>query len=111
MIKKFPKLTDSLQAENKLQQNRYTLADQLFESQTKEVTTSETVARLGISLLKSEEQLVEQIQYNISSKGYLPTKSEIVRAGLLSLSKLTDAQIKELVNSLTVIKKGRNKAK
>ncbi|KLL03023.1 MAG: hypothetical protein MRECE_32c004 [Mycoplasmataceae bacterium CE_OT135] len=105
--KKFSDLEKSLLAEK----DKFSQAEDYFQQteavKSKTLTQSKKVVREGISLPEAEAELIQQIKNQISGNNFYPSKSEILRAGLLSLSKLEKKEIKELISSLVVVKRGR----
>src|SRR5688572_18729588 len=104
--KKFNDLEKSLLAEK----DKFSQAEDYFQQKEinpKPLSQSKKVVREGISLPAAEAELIRQIKNQISGDNFYPSKSEILRAGLLSLSKLEKKEIKELISSLSVVKRGR----
>lgn len=103
MVKRFNDLTNSLAQESQAVKDKFRLAEQALTKPTKK----ELVVRVGVSLPAQEAALITQLQAELSGKGYLPSKSEILRAGLMALNTLGKDKAKAMVNGLVVVKKGR----
>ena len=99
-------LEQSLLAE----QTKFHKAEEYFAQAKRpreEISIREKVVREGISLPLAEAQLIKQLKNQISEADFYPSKSEILRAGLISLSQKSKEEIKELIKRLTMVKKGR----
>jgi len=77
------------------------------KEERKSVIEAIKVVREGISLLPQEAELINQIKNDVSGRNFFPSKSEIIRAALVAISTYDKAQIKELIQNLTPVKKGR----
>lgn len=70
------------------------------------------VVRRAFSMQEADADLIEAIRVRCATLGLLMNQSEVVRVGLHSLSKMTNAELKESASNLErLTAPGRTKAK
>lgn len=106
------KLKTSLESERKNVKNksinnideRFAKADNLFNKNIRPTYDKINVVRDTFTLPEKDYDLIELCKTKLLENKVSATKSEIIRAGLIILSKLTD---KELVSSIKLVEKIR----
>jgi hypothetical protein len=63
--------------------------------------------RESISLLPAESQVIDQVRMRMASLGNIPNRSEVLRAGILSLATLSDEQLEQLLGQVPRLRPGR----
>jgi len=75
---------------------------------TAEITESHlAVAKASVSLSNEEAELMKKLKDKLNKKGFYPSKSEILRAGLWSLRNKNEEELGEAVKDLFKVKKMR----
>jgi hypothetical protein len=100
----------SLQAEEQAMSDRFAKADAYFaahEQPAPKTSTREKVIRDGFSMPAHDYALIADLQAKSLQAGYAITKSEVLRAGLHALSRLSPSERHTIVTGLEKIKPGR----
>jgi len=63
--------------------------------------------KAGVTLSNDEAKLIENLKSNLNKKGIYPSKSEIIRAGLWNLKKMSSQQSEEALKDLLKVKQTR----
>jgi hypothetical protein len=63
--------------------------------------------RESISLLPAESQVIDQVRMRMASLGNIPNRSEVIRAGILALGKMTDAELSAMLDGVPRLRPGR----
>lgn len=114
-------LGKSLKEETKAVEKRFAQADTVFNQNKTEVNLpdvsedKETLQRAKIdkvirdsfTLPSQDYQLIEIIKKRALKATISVTKSEVIRAGLLALQSMSEADLVKVINSLTKVKSGR----
>lgn len=75
---------------------------------TAEITGSHlAVAKASVSLSNKEAELMKNLKDKLNKKGFYPSKSEILRAGLWSLRNRNEEELEEAVKDLFKVKQMR----
>ena len=118
-------LDNSLQAEQDAVIDRFAKADQVFSIPSKKPLSERKHAekpkpkkekkiklkRDTFSMPENDHQLIGKIKAQCLKKGFVISKSEVIRAGIHSLNSLSDKELKSAFNNLTKLKPGRQKTK
>jgi hypothetical protein len=118
-------LTESLQAEDTAFRNRFERAESLLGGNASKDTDPVSSEKLESIAETSASQVVRdtftfpvedlnriaEIQERCLQSAKMVNRSEIVRAGLQALSRMTDAELVEVVNGLTKVRPGRPSSK
>jgi hypothetical protein len=110
-------LGNSLHAEEKRIQEKFAKAENVIkgvesfsnkgEEEQPEVTQHKTVIRDSFTLPENDYELIEQLRQRSLKNGINVTKSEVFRAGLHALTKMSDKEFIKIVEGLEKIKTGR----
>lgn len=90
---------------NKSIDDRFKVADSIFDSSNKK----DNVIRDTFTLPKSDYDLIEQCRNKFLENKISITKSEIIRIGVILVSKLPDSDIADVYKLIEKIKTGRPK--
>ncbi len=101
-------LGDSLKSEEEAIQNRFEKADNVLSIPTA-TPKAEKVIRDTFSFPEIDYQLIGKIKALLLSNGVAATKSEIIRAGLNVLDKMSVEELKGIFGNLQKVKTGRPK--
>lgn len=63
--------------------------------------------RESISLLPEESQIVDALRVKMAATGFIFNRSEIIRAGILSLKNMNPSELEELLENVPKLKPGR----
>jgi hypothetical protein len=104
-------LAASLMAEDKAVRNRFDRADTILGETTKSAEVSAPVivpvVRDTFTFPEADYALIAEIQDRCLRSATMINKSEIVRAGLKALTRMSDVELAEIVGGLTKVKPGR----
>jgi hypothetical protein len=103
-------LAASLMAEDKAVKNRFDQADKILGETAKAQEQSPAivpVVRDTFTFPESDYSLIAEIQDRCLRSATMINKSEIVRAGLKALARMSDTELAEIVGGLTKVKPGR----
>jgi hypothetical protein len=104
-------LSASLKAEDAAVKNRFDQADKILGETTKSVEVAAPaivpVVRDTFTFPEDDYGLIGLIQERCLRSATMINKSEIVRAGLKALARMSDAELAEIVGGLTKVKPGR----
>lgn len=123
-MKKFDKLKTSLAAENAAvapRVNKFALADAVMtptveapavtaETATdpkKESEGQEIAARMTLSLPQHEADAIEEMRTALAKTGRIASKSELIRAAIMSFKNMSAIEQAESVSGLEKLKPGR----
>ena len=102
-------LDDSLKSEEKAVEDRFRKADIILSTPEPKTVKTGRVVKDTFTFPETDYQLIAKIRDNLLSNGVAVTKSEVIRAGLNALDKLSLDELKELFDSLLKVKTGRPK--
>lgn len=108
-------LKSSLKTEEKYVEERFIKADNIFsiasEKQAIESTKkqAELVIRDTFSMPKEDGELISEVRLRCMRAGIDTTRSEIVRAGIRQLAKLSHEELYKLVEGIEKLKPGPQK--
>lgn len=108
-------LKGSMKQEEKSIQKRFETAESLFAQTPKqsakafEATHTEKVIRDSFTMPILDHALIGKIKQRSIKAGIVTTKSEVVRAGLIALTEMTEARFIDTVKAVTKVKVGRQK--
>jgi hypothetical protein len=111
------RLKTSLESERESVQNkvvnnmneRFTRADNAFDNHIKPKVEKVNVVRDTFTLPENDYELIERCKTKLLENKISATKSEIIRAGLIILSKLSDNELVKSVELVEKVKTGRPK--
>ncbi|MEE8290599.1 MAG: hypothetical protein V3R80_03880 [Candidatus Tectomicrobia bacterium] len=103
----------SLRAEEHAMTDRFAQAESYFRthegrvSNTPAATPREKVIRDGFTMPAADYALITQVQTTSLHAGVFATKSEVLRAGLHALSKMSPVELQHVLQALEKVKTGR----
>jgi len=102
-------LTNSLHAEEEAVTERFKKADAILlrQPEAEPVPPVTKIIRDTFTLPQNEHLQLQSLIKRCMTVGISTNKSELIRAGLLALQNLTDAELEALMNSLEKLKVGR----
>src|SRR5215510_5359331 len=99
----------SLRAEKEAVVERFAKADAYFNTREKDPShSSATPAHENFTMPASDYSLIAQVQATSLQAGLSVTKSEVLRAGLHALSKMSLTELKQVFSTLEKVKAGRS---
>ncbi len=96
------KVSDSLE-------ERFTKADSAFETSRKTKVDKINIIKDTFTLPEKDYKLIEDCRSKLLLNRISATKSEVIRAGLIILNKLSDNELVESIKLVEKIKTGRRK--
>lgn len=81
----------------------------MFDLRSFMPTQKEEIVRANFTVLQSDLKLIDVIKKRCMLLGIETNKSELIRAGIESLSKLSDTKLREILSTVTKLKVGRKK--
>lgn len=110
-------LGETIKAEENAVENRFKQAETAFGKRYTEAATgrqgeaTDRVVRDSFTMPTADYELISLLKERCLKSGVHATKSEIVRAGLVALEKLSIKELKGAIESLNKVKTGRPSAK
>jgi len=89
--------------------NRFTKADNVFEKHIKNEIEKNNAVRDTFTFPEKDYELIALCKTKLLYNKISTTKSEIIRAGLIILSKLSDYELVESIKLVEKVKTGRPK--
>jgi len=71
--------------------------------------TASEVIRETFTMLVKDHAIIDLCRSRLLSKQHIITKSEVIRAGLALLNKISDAELLEIAKTIDKVKTGRKK--
>lgn len=110
-------LGKSLQAEEKSVQDRFSRADQILDSDSKQQESKKSASlppkkktiRDSFTMPQDDYDLIKVIKDRCLASGIVLNKGEVIRAGLRTLNDLSVDELKQAVSNIERVKQGRPK--